>query len=52
MSLAWTAGKDVVLTKVSRAPGLKGKKAGVVYQGKARRFVDRKLGAGGGTGTR
>ena len=47
MSLAWTAGKDVVVAKVMRSPGLKGKKAGVVYQGKARKFVDRKLRAGG-----
>ena len=46
MSLAWTASKDVVLAKVMRSPGPKGKKAGVVYQGKARKFVDRKLRAG------
>ncbi len=46
ISLAWTAGKDVVLTKVVRAPGLKGKKPAVVYQGKAHAFVDGKLRAG------
>ena len=46
LSLSWTATKDVVLTKVTRSPGPKGKKTGVVYQGKARKFVDRKLGAG------
>ncbi len=46
LSLSWTATKDVVLTKVTRSPGPKGKKTGVVYQGKGRKFVDRKLGAG------
>ena len=46
MSLAWTAGKDVAVAKVQRAPGLKGKKAQVVYSGKARKFVDRKIGSG------
>ena len=46
ISLSWTAGKDVVVAKILRAPGPKGKKPGVVYQGKARTFVDRKLRAG------
>lgn len=46
ISLSWTRGKDVVLAKVIRAPGSKGKKPGVIYQGKARKLVDRKLGAG------
>ena len=46
LSLSWTASKDVVVTKVTRSPGPKGKKTGVVYQGKARRFVDKKLGTG------
>jgi hypothetical protein len=46
ISLSWTSGQDVVLTKVIRAPGPKGKKPGVVYQGKARKLVDRKLRAG------
>jgi hypothetical protein len=46
LTLSWTAGKDVVVTKVTRSPGPKGKKTGVVYQGKARRFVDKKLGTG------
>ena len=32
--------------KVVRAPGLKGKKPAVVYSGKARKFVDRKIGSG------
>jgi hypothetical protein len=46
LSLSWTATKDVALTKVTRSPGPKGKKTGVVYQGKARKFVDKKLGTG------
>jgi hypothetical protein len=46
ISLSWTAGKDVVVAKVMRAPGPKGKKSAVVYQGKKRTFVDRKLRAG------
>jgi hypothetical protein len=46
ISLSWTRGKDVVLAKVIRAPGLRGKKPGVIYQGKARKLVDRKLGSG------
>jgi len=46
MSLSWTAAKDVVVAKVARAPGPKGKKPGLVYEGKARRFVDRKLSPG------
>ena len=46
ISLAWTADKDVVQAKVVRAPGLKGKKPGVVYQGRARKLVDRKLRSG------
>lgn len=46
ISLSWTAGKDVVSAKVRRAPGPKGKKAAVVYAGKARRYVDRKVGSG------
>jgi hypothetical protein len=46
LSLSWTATKDVALTKITRSPGPKGKKTGVVYQGKARKFVDKKLGTG------
>lgn len=46
LSLSWTATKDVTLAKVTRSPGPKGKKTGVVYQGKARTFVDKKLGPG------
>jgi len=44
--LAWTAGKDVVSVQVQRAPGLKGKKAAVVYRGKGRKFVDRRISPG------
>ena len=43
ISLSWTRGKDVVLAKVVRVPGPKSAKAGVVYQGKARKLVDRKI---------
>jgi hypothetical protein len=46
ISLSWTAAKDVVQAKVLRAPGIKGKKPGIVYQGKARKLLDRKLKAG------
>ena len=46
ISLAWTADKNVVQAKVVRAPGRKGKKPGVVYQGRARKFVDKKLRSG------
>jgi hypothetical protein len=41
--LSWTAGKDAAQAKVLRAPGLKGKKPGVVFQGKKRKLVDRKI---------
>jgi hypothetical protein len=43
ISLSWTRGKDVVQAKVARVPGPKGPKRGVVYQGKARKLVDRKI---------
>ncbi len=46
VSLSWTAGKDVVMATVTRAPGTKGKKPARVYRGKARAFVDRKVAAG------
>jgi len=46
ISLRWTAGKDVVRAKLTRAPGLKGKRSAVVYQGKAKRFVDRSIAPG------
>jgi len=44
--VSWTAGKDVVSVQVQRAPGLKGKKAAVVYRGKGRRFVDKRIDSG------
>ena len=43
ISLSWTGSKDVAQVKVLRAPGLKGKKPGVVYQGKTRKLLDRKI---------
>ena len=43
ISLSWTRGKDAVLAKVLRAPGRRGAKPGVVYQGKALKLVDRKI---------
>ena len=46
ISLAWVVAKDVVQTRIVRAPGLKTKKAAVVYQGKGRAFVDRRLRSG------
>ena len=46
LELAWSAGKDVALSEVVRAPGLKGKKAQVVFRGKRNRLVDRKTKAG------
>jgi len=46
VSLAWTAGKDVAVAKVTRAPGLRSKKASVVFTGKGRRFVDRRISPG------
>ena len=46
MSLSWTAGKDVVWTKVLRAPGPKTAKSAVVYQGRKHAFLDKKLRTG------
>ncbi|MCZ7587578.1 MAG: hypothetical protein M5U27_01670 [Gaiella sp.] len=43
IALSWTRGKDVVRAKVVRAPGPKRAKPGIVYQGKARRLVDRRI---------
>jgi hypothetical protein len=39
----WTAAPDVTLVRLVRAPGLKSKTAEVVYQGTAKRFLDRKI---------
>ena len=46
MSLSWTAGKDVVWTRVLRAPGPKTAKPAVVYQGRKHAFLDKKLRTG------
>lgn len=46
ISLSWTAAKDVVRAVVLRGPGLKSKKASSVYDGKARRLVDRRISSG------
>ena len=43
IALSWTRPADVVRSVVIRVPGLKGKKPGVVYDGKANTFVDRKI---------
>ena len=46
ISLSWTAGKDVVWTRVLRAPGPKTGKPAVVYQGRKHAFLDKKLRTG------
>jgi hypothetical protein len=46
VSLGWALGKDVVRTRISRAPGLAGTKPAVVYTGKGRRYVDRRIKSG------
>jgi hypothetical protein len=43
ITVTWTAGADVALARLVRAPGLKSKQAAVVYQGPAKRFLDRKV---------
>jgi hypothetical protein len=43
IALSWTRPADVVRSVVVRAPGLKGKKPSVVYDGKANTYVDRKI---------
>jgi hypothetical protein len=43
IALNWTAAPDVTLLRLVRAPGLKSKTAEVVYQGTAKRFLDRKI---------
>jgi hypothetical protein len=43
IALTWTAGADVVRARVVRAPGSKSKQPAVVYNGKAKRFLDRKI---------
>lgn len=46
IALSWTRAGDVVRSVVVRAPGPKGKKNVVVYQGKANTYVDRKVAPG------
>jgi hypothetical protein len=46
VTLSWTAPADVVSAEVVRAPGPKGKKPAVVYSGKGRRLVDKRVRAG------
>ena len=46
VTLGWALGKDVVRTRVSRTPGPVGTKPAVVYTGKGRRFVDRRIRSG------
>jgi hypothetical protein len=46
VSLAWVAAGDVVRAIVTRAPGRKTKKAAPIYDGKARKFVDRRIAPG------
>jgi hypothetical protein len=43
IAVSWTAGPDVATARVVRVPGLKSKQAAVVYQGPAKRFLDRKV---------
>jgi hypothetical protein len=46
VTLSWTSAADAVRAEVVRSPGTKGKKAAVVYSGKARRVVDERITAG------
>ena len=46
VSLAWVAAADVVRAVVVRAPGLKTKKAAPIYDGNARKLVDRRIAPG------
>jgi len=46
ISLSWVATKDVVRATVVRAPGPKTKKAARVYDGNARKLVDRRIAPG------
>jgi hypothetical protein len=46
VSLGWAPGKDVVRTRISRTPGLAGTKPAIVYTGKGRRYVDRRIRSG------
>jgi hypothetical protein len=46
IAISWTRAADVVRSVVVRAPGAKGKKNVVVYDGKANTYVDRKVAPG------
>ena len=46
VALGWTAATDVVAIEVVRAPGLKTKKAEVLFRGKGGKLVDRKTRGG------
>lgn len=43
ISLRWTASKDALSFEIVRRPGLRGRKATTLYNGKARSFTDRQL---------
>ena len=43
VTLSWTAPPDAVRIEVVRAPGAKGKKSAVVYSGKGKRLVDKRV---------
>ena len=43
VTLSWTSAADAVRVEVVRSPGTKGKKPAVVYSGKARRVVDKRI---------
>jgi hypothetical protein len=43
VTLSWTAPLDAVRIEVVRAPGAKGKKSAVVYSGKGKRLVDKRV---------
>jgi hypothetical protein len=43
VTLSWTASTDTVRAEVVRSPGTKSKKSAVVYSGKGRRLVDKRV---------
>jgi hypothetical protein len=46
IALSWKRARDVVRSEVVRSPGLRGKRAAVVWGGRSTRFVDRKIASG------
>jgi hypothetical protein len=46
IALSWKRPRDVVRSEVMRSPGLRGKRAAVVWSGRGTRFVDRKIASG------